>query len=224
MPNQTLNEIKLLNEQEEEKITALGKGNQESISYESIIDLFEAQVSMHPKRLALKHEDTEYTYAELKCRVDELAMYLRSFVKPKEVVGVMFDRSPEQIISFLAILQAGAIYLPLDVTYPQTRLKYMLEDSRCTLVLTDDTTLLTDVSVPVVTIDKLYQTDLIQPETGLTINQDDTAYLIYTSGTTGAPKGTAVASSEHRECSGVFCRRFTYYARGSNRAVCKLFI
>ncbi|WP_242434909.1 AMP-binding protein, partial [Bacillus cereus] len=104
----------------------------------------------------------------------------------------MFDRSPEQIISFLAILQAGAIYLPLDVTYPQTRLKYMLEDSRCTLVLTDDTTLLTDVSVPVVTIDKLYQTDLIQPETGLTINQDDTAYLIYTSGTTGAPKGTAV--------------------------------
>ncbi|SEK03277.1 amino acid adenylation domain-containing protein, partial [Bacillus thuringiensis] len=183
MPNQTLNEIKLLNEQEEEKITALGKGNQESISYESIIDLFEAQVSMHPKRLALKHEDTEYTYAELKCRVDELAMYLRSFVKPKEVVGVMFDRSPEQIISFLAILQAGAIYLPLDVTYPQTRLKYMLEDSRCTLVLTDDTTLLTDVSVPVVTIDKLYQTDLIQPETGLTINQDDTAYLIYTSGT-----------------------------------------
>ncbi|WP_142245071.1 SDR family NAD(P)-dependent oxidoreductase, partial [Bacillus cereus] len=101
-PNTVIQDIALL--ENNMAFNSLSMGNQGTISYESIIDLFNTQVSMHPNRLALKHEDTEYTYAELKCRVDELAMYLRSFVKPKEVVGVMFDRSPEQIISFLAIL------------------------------------------------------------------------------------------------------------------------
>ena len=94
-------------------------------------------------------------------------------------VAVLLDKSPDLVVTALAIPKAGAVYLPVDPTYPQDRLEFILDDAAAKLVLREPVTGLADYPATA--------PELIRP-----LRPENTAYLIYTSGTTGLPKGVAV--------------------------------
>ena len=162
--------------------------------------LFEEQVSKTPNETAVVFEDTMLTYASLNAKANQLAYTLLALgVKADESVVVALERSPEVVISLLAILKAGGVYVPLDLDYPADRIKFMLEDSGARILITRKTL---SIRVPysakhTICLDTDHESIAAQPESNLNrqVSVEDLAYVIYTSGSTGKPKGVAV---EHR--------------------------
>ncbi|MBT0964263.1 amino acid adenylation domain-containing protein, partial [Denitromonas iodatirespirans] len=189
----------------------------------SIHSLIEAQADAHPEALALMSAEEALSYGELNERANRLAHHLIGLgVGPDTRVAVCLERSPELIISQLAVLKAGGAYVPLDPAYPNERLSYMLEDCQATVVLTH-TRVGADVeaalslgiarfsdAVPLIDLAHdavLWQSARDQnPQVGT--QGSDLAYVIYTSGSTGTPKGVMI---EHRNLHNLIdwhCRSF----------------
>ncbi|HYP30132.1 MAG TPA: amino acid adenylation domain-containing protein [Blastocatellia bacterium] len=163
----------------------------------TIHELFEAQVERTPEAIALVFGQERVSYRELNERANRLARHLRGLgVGPEEIVGIYMDRSVEMVTAIVAILKAGGAYLPIDLSYPQQRLQFMLADAGCRVVLTRDPSL--DASP-----DGVRLIDCLGPEREAIAGQSPEnlsiggspsgmAYVIYTSGSTGGPKGVAV--------------------------------
>ncbi|ALU43610.1 non-ribosomal peptide synthetase [Pseudoalteromonas rubra] len=152
-----------------------------------------------PTRQAICVADTSVNYDELNTRANQLAAYLQAQgVVPGDYIGVAFERSAELVIAMLAIVKAGAVYVPLDPGYPAARLQYMVEDTRLTHVLTNTAlaSLFEAYVSDVIAIDADNVADAIQAQHRGNLNVDttaqDLAYVIYTSGSTGQPKGVMV--------------------------------
>ncbi|WP_442815404.1 amino acid adenylation domain-containing protein [Streptomyces sp. NBC_01324] len=160
---------------------------------------FEAQVRRTPEAVALVCEDRELSYAGLDAAANRLARLLASRgVGAADVVAVALPRSPELVVALLAVMKAGAAYLPLDADHPRDRTAYMLADAGATTVLTvrdlaphlpasDAGHLLLDDPE---TAAALAAQDGTEP--GIPVVLDQAAYVIYTSGSTGRPKGVIV--------------------------------
>ncbi|MGE0158278.1 MAG: amino acid adenylation domain-containing protein [Gemmatimonadales bacterium] len=162
--------------------------------------LLEASARATPDAIAVSDATTTLTFAELDRRANQLAQALRARgVDRGARVGVCLDRTVDMPVALAAILKCGAAYVPLDPTHPADRLRYILDDSAVTCVLTLDRfrTQLSDGSAPLVTLDALTEGLASFPDTppATTCTPDDVAYVIYTSGSTGRPKGVQV---EHR--------------------------
>ena len=199
-PDQHISEIPLLTAPEWQEI--LYDWNRTSISYareDRLHNLFEAQVKRTPDAIALTFREQSLTYGELNCRANRLAAYLRSQgVGPGNFIAIYLERSVEMIIGLLGTLKAGAAYLPLNPSEPADRLRFMMEDAKPKLILTQGRFA---ARIPVTSAvpfcldtewDKLAlygQADLGSPG-----SSQDPAYIIYTSGSTGAPKGVLVHS------------------------------
>lgn len=161
----------------------------------TLTQYFEQQAADSPQKFALTTKSETWTYQTLNERANQIASVLQSMgVKRETVVAMIVDRSPEMIVGILAILKAGGAYLPIAPSYPVERIRYMLEDSGTSLLLTqsslvkstevidfDGTTLCIDDPA----IDHASRENLAEAS-----SPKDLAYLIYTSGTTGKPKGT----------------------------------
>jgi amino acid adenylation domain-containing protein/FkbM family methyltransferase len=161
--------------------------------------LIEEQVRRTPKRVALVFEQQRLTYDELNNRANQLALRLRNLGAGTDLcVGLFVERSLEMVIGMLGILKAGAAYLPIDATYPQDRIAFMLGDAHARLVVTQ-TSLLGSVPKDVtqtVCLDSPAWSDLQSaPQSPTPYNPANLAYVIYTSGSTGRPKGVGI---EHR--------------------------
>ncbi|MEM6448900.1 MAG: amino acid adenylation domain-containing protein [Cyanobacteria bacterium P01_D01_bin.105] len=176
-----------------------------SINFRSVTELFVAQVNQAPDAIAVVGETERLTYAQFNQRVNQLANFLRQKgVGVGDLVGVQLQRSPDAIIAFLAVLQAGGAYVPIDPSYPQARRSYILRDSQAKVVLTDDAavaqavtsddSIARNMTSEIVLIpeqrEAIAQCEATAPD--VTIGPDDIAYVIYTSGTTGNPKGVMV--------------------------------
>ncbi len=155
--------------------------------------LFEQQAERTPDLAAVLYEDTSLTYAELNKQSTRLSMYLRGQgVTRGSLVALYMHRAPDMVIALLAVLKAGAAYIPLDTEYPKERLSLMLEDALPVCILTQ-AALEADLSSfePArICVDRDWSD--IELSTGMlavTSEPDDLAYVIYTSGSTGAPKG-----------------------------------
>src|SRR4029077_1711814 len=99
--------------------------------------LFETQVDRTPDATALIHRARSLTYRELDERANAVAAHLRALgVGPDSMVGIFIDRSIDMVVGLLAIMKAGAAYVPMDPAYPSVRIGMMLEDSRADVVLT----------------------------------------------------------------------------------------
>ncbi len=161
-----------------------------------IHELFEAQVRRTPGATALVHERETLSYGELNARANRLARHLvRLGVKPGDRVALCVERSPEMVAGVLAVLKAGAAFVPLDPAYPPERLRFMLEDSAPVALLTRPELAGLFAGVPVVDVDAgagEAETDLPRRAAG----PEAVAYLTYTSGSTGRPKG--VSAVHHR--------------------------
>jgi amino acid adenylation domain-containing protein len=159
--------------------------------------LFEKQVEAHPDAVAAAVGEVGCTYREMNRRANQLAHHLRDLgVGPETCVGICVERSIEMVIGLLAILKAGAAYLPLDPGYPAERLEFMLSDAQVPVVLTDEHTpaALSLRSMEVVRLDADWPILARQPtdNPAVAIDPDSLAYVIYTSGSTGLPKGVQV--------------------------------
>ncbi|HET6731342.1 amino acid adenylation domain-containing protein, partial [Mycobacterium sp.] len=145
--------------------------------------LVQAQVADTPDAVAVVYEGRRYTYREINESANRVAHWLiRQNVGTEDRVAVLLDKSPELVITALGILKAGAVYLPVDPTYPEDRLAFILDDSDPKLVLREPVTDLGDAPVTDPT-----DLDRVRP-----LGPDNAAYLIYTSGSTGLPKGVPV--------------------------------
>ena len=172
-----------------------------------LLHAFNQHVLTQPQKIALFCEDREVSYAKLEAQTNGLAQQLIARgIGPESLVAVALPRSERTIVAFLAVLKAGAAYLPLDLAYPAERLAYMLSDSAASLLLCDsylgDRLTLAD-SPPRLLLDQLSVADnaacpVFNPLPG------HLAYLIYTSGSTGQPKGVAVERGPiARHCRGI---------------------
>ncbi|WP_197523362.1 non-ribosomal peptide synthetase [Actinokineospora pegani] len=145
-----------------------------------------------PDATALVCGDERLTYAQLDERSSALAGALAERgAGPGTVVAIGLPRGTELVVAVLAVLKAGAAYLPLDPGYPKARLEFMLADARPALLVTDDPGAF-DSAVPAVAPGAVGQPQA--PD----LSPDHPAYIIYTSGSTGTPKGVVVP---HRNVS-----------------------
>jgi amino acid adenylation domain-containing protein/FkbM family methyltransferase len=161
--------------------------------------LIEAQAARTPDAPALVFEGQRLTYAELNRRGERLARHLRSLgAGPDVLVGLFLERSLETIVGILAILKAGAAYVPMDPVNPPERIAFVLKDADIGLLLTQ-ASLLASHSVAAAQVVRLDSFDWTAPEgpdrATVDVRPENLAYVIYTSGSTGRPKGVCV---EHR--------------------------
>ena len=160
--------------------------------------LVEAQVERTPDKTAVLFGQQSLTYQELNDRANQLAHFLRTLqVGPETLVGICVDRSLEMVIGLLAILKAGAAYVPLDPSYPQERLTFMMEDARLGVLLTQQHHIekAPSSSIKAVCLDTDWDSIAQDSTENLTskVTPNNLAYTIYTSGSTGRPKGVQIA-------------------------------
>ncbi|WP_327103677.1 non-ribosomal peptide synthetase [Nonomuraea glycinis] len=172
-PDRRVSDLEMLTGQERERVLALAAGP--SVPYpadRTLGELFEEQAARTPDAVALEFDGQRLSYAELERRSGELARRLRDLgARPGVRVAVALERSLDLVVSLLAVVRAGAAYVPLDPDYPRERLDFMLRDARAAILLPEETV--------------REREDL--PDTPLT--PACPAYMIYTSGSTGRPKG-----------------------------------
>ncbi|WP_433470241.1 amino acid adenylation domain-containing protein [Saccharomonospora azurea] len=152
--------------------------------------------------IAIKHGESRVTYADLAARVHRLARLLRARgVGAEDVVALALPRSIDTVVALLAVLDAGAGFLPLDLEHPAQRLRALLADARPSLVLTTRGTVAPDDAVPRLSLDDLEivaelsalpTAPLAPHELAAPRRGEHLAYVIYTSGSTGTPKGVQV--------------------------------
>lgn len=168
---------------------------------------FEEQASRSPDAVAVVCGDERLSYRELDTLADRVAHGLRALgAGPDRFVGICHGRTPNMLAAILGILKSGAAYVPIDPTYPQARIEYILDDARIDVVLADAgmgmSALPTGIHTVIDVADLLCARDDAgtiasrQPQPA----QSDAslAYVIYTSGSTGRPKGVLI---EHRNAA-----------------------
>jgi amino acid adenylation domain-containing protein len=169
----------------------------------TITDLFEEQASKTPEGIAVVFEEEQLSYKQLNERANQLAHYLRSRgVKEETLVPICIERSLEMIVGILGILKAGGAYVPIDPEYPQERIRYMLEDTAASIIITSKQSrskLPASESIETIELDSDWSTANSQlPTTNSRLSTPNSqlptslAYVIYTSGSTGKPKGVMI--------------------------------
>src|SRR3954469_22510928 len=155
--------------------------------------LIERQALRTPDAPALVFEQQSLTYRELVDRARRLAHHLRSQgAGPDKVIGVFMERSLDLVVAILGILQSGSAYLPIDPSFPQERLAFIIDDANVAMVVTQTALVpgLPAGSLQPVCLDAF---DWAAPDSSAArdgqCSPGNLAYVIYTSGSTGRPKG-----------------------------------
>jgi amino acid adenylation domain-containing protein len=188
-PECRLSALPLLDEGQAARLAVWGRGPRVAVDDRSVVGLVEAQAARTPDAVAVGG----YTYRELVARVARWAWHLRGLgVGTESRVGVCLPRDADLVVALLAVLKAGAAYVPVDPAYPAARIGFMLEDCAAVCVLsTAGLAGVLPVGVRQVLMEELPPAGGPLPP----VPDDQLAYVIYTSGSTGVPKGVGV---EHR--------------------------
>lgn len=197
-PGGTVGELRWVPEPELRELAAVWHGPADDRPARgSVTDLFEERAARSPDATAVETVDgAALSYRRLNIRANRLARALRlRGARPGTRVAVLLERGPEAVVALLAVLKAGASFVPLDPAYPAERVALMLADSRPHLLLTrgvadiprPDGTGVFDLAAEAGRLRELDGTDL--PERR---RPDDEMYVVYTSGSTGRPKGVVI--------------------------------
>ncbi len=197
-PQCRISELRMLSPREERIVVSDWNGTASGYPRDaSVVELFEEHVAATPEAPAAVFGTRAMSYAVLNRSSNQLAhALLRHGVQPGSIVAVCTDRSVNMLIAALGTLKAGAAYLPLDPEYPVERLRFMLEDAQCRLLLTGQGRAgeLAACGVPVLRLDADSSLIASQPTSNCAPagGGDALAYVMYTSGSTGDPKGTCI--------------------------------
>jgi amino acid adenylation domain-containing protein len=196
-PDQPLSRLLLLSKSERAQAVEWNRTGADYPRDQTIHELFEVQAARTPEAVAVISGDQSLTYRELDSGANQVAHHLRTLgVQPETLVGVCLDRSPGMMVGLLGVLKAGGAYLPLDPTYPKDRLKFMLKDSKATVILTHRRLLnaLPRSRARRVCLDSDWKliSDESREKPPSRATADNLAYVIYTSGSTGNPNGAQI--------------------------------
>jgi len=187
--------VELLDQKELDLIASC---NDTAVSYDKTLtvhNLIEQQVRQNAAAIALVHRWTQVSYADLDRRANQLAHFLReNGVQRGNLVGVSLRRSPNLVITLLAILKVGAAYLPLDPSFPKSRLEFIASDAEIHCLVTEVAASVEITVERTIFLDSDAVQIAAQPTTPVefSVDGDEPAYVIYTSGSTSKPKGTIV--------------------------------
>ncbi|QKJ38992.1 amino acid adenylation domain-containing protein [Bacillus altitudinis] len=198
VPEQAIQSYRLLSEQE--AAAQLKMWNPLPTPYpaeETIVTQFESQVQQHGHQPALQYKDEVLSYQELNRRVNQLAHYLHEHGFEKGMkAALFFERSNEMVLSVLAVLKAGGVYVPIDPDFPDERIKHFLTDSGAQFVLTHQVlrhrSVLTAFEGKIIETEDQAVDQQSESNPVVCVSPLDLANLTYTSGTTGKPKGNMV--------------------------------
>ncbi|MEM6685491.1 MAG: amino acid adenylation domain-containing protein [Bacteroidota bacterium] len=198
-PNKPISEISGLSEKEEHHLLTVVNDTEVSLPENTtVINLFKEQVAANPEKIALHGEDANYSFAELDTLSNKLAQCLQEehAINSTSIVALKLDRNEWYVIAALAVLKAGATFLPIDIKTPAEREQYILEDADAALfICSSDFMFDTSFTGSIFAID--IEFDVTQYE-NVAVNQitswEQNAYIIYTSGSTGKPKGTVIGN------------------------------
>jgi amino acid adenylation domain-containing protein len=172
-----------------------------------IHELLEIAAQEHPESTAVEFDGRSLTYAELHARANQLARVLRKHGVQREVlVGVCMERSLEMEVALLGILKAGGAYLPLDASFGPGRIRYVLDEARVKVLITQKSlrSVMPPSEAQILCLEPSW--DLIADESDQPVPSEvgpsNLAYVIYTSGSTGKPKGVQL---EHRSLVNLLC-------------------
>ncbi|HEX7241304.1 MAG TPA: amino acid adenylation domain-containing protein, partial [Longimicrobiaceae bacterium] len=219
MPGERLSGVSLLRGVERAQV--LEAWNATTAAYPRdlcVHDLFAMQAARAPDAVALAWADDRVTYAELDRRSARLADALRRRgVGPEVRVGVCMQRTPELVVSLLAVLRAGGAYVPMDPGYPAERLRYMLSDSGAALLLADSAAAerLGDCGIEVLA-DGREECEVRSTE--YSAFPESLACVVYTSGSTGTPKGVL---GTHRAIVNRFAWMWSEYPFAPDEVCCQ---
>ena len=207
-PDRRVSEVELLTAAERQALAGWND-TARSVPGATLPELFQEQAARTPGATAVICDGTRLSYAELNERANRLARYLVSLGAGAErLVAIAMPRSAEMIVAVLAVLKAGAAYMPVDPAYPADRIGFMLADAAPVAVLTS--TGLAGLDLPA-DVRRIVLDDPATAAVVAGLDGDDPgtppalqgpAYVIYTSGSTGRPKGVVV---EHRNVTRLLC-------------------
>ena len=193
-------------------------------AHSCIHQLIEAQVNKTPQATALVFGDRQLSYRALNQQANQLALKLREQgISAGDFVALCLPRSLSLCVAILAILKAGAAYVPLDPTYPKSRIAYCLKDTQPQLLVTERTVDLPETGVACLYLDGLSldgspdDSSLgarVIPNPPNIAKPTNPAYVIYTSGSTGQPKGVVVS---HQNLVHSTTARFQVYSEPVER-------
>lgn len=228
-PQQRISRLSLLNERERQQL--LRAWNETAVEYETtatLSQLFEQQVKRDESTVAVVSGEQEVTYGELNERANRVGHYLRQLgVGVEGRVGLLAERGIEMVVGLLGIIKAGAVYVPLDPSYPRTRLEYMLRDAAVKVVLTEPRLqrLAREVTEAAGSVETVLSLDEHWAEQGsganlaVKVDSENLAYIIYTSGSTGQPKG--VMNTHRGICNRLFWMQDAYQLTTNDRILQK---
>lgn len=201
-PDERLSEIDFLSKAEKKVLFSEFNSKREPhYKWESIIEVFERTVRENPEKRAVFSEDKEITYRNLNEKVNQVARKLLEYgAGPESIIPVMVDPGLEMIIGVLGVLKSGSAYLPIDPSYPDSRIEYIFSDSSPSVILSVSTYQeRTDCisgrgrkNFGIIHLDDEALSLLSVENVDILIRENSSSYVIYTSGSTGNPKGVIV--------------------------------
>ena len=197
-PEQRLSALQLIHDDEHQQLISWNQTKQRDPRATSVHELIERQAELHQKDVALVFGTRQLSYEELNGRANQLAAYLKGRVAEDSLVGIYLDRGPEMVIAVLAVLKAGAAYVPLAPEHPAARLEYMIDDAGLQLIITQQHLReRLPRGVAVVNLEEEAGAIAAEPVLNLqsSVRAQSLAYVLYTSGSTGKPKAVEVSHS-----------------------------
>ncbi|MCW5617760.1 MAG: amino acid adenylation domain-containing protein [Nitrosomonas sp.] len=208
-PDQHLSQIVLSDENERERM--LISWNNTAADLESgltLHGLVEKTYKLTPEAVAIVFESEEVTYRQLIQQSNQLANYLmHKGIQPNALVGLCVDRSPRMLVAMLAIMKAGAAYIPIDPKFPHERQSFILKDAGVSFLITEGNlcaNLFTE-KITLINFDidaGAINSENVEMHKAVKVDTESLAYVIYTSGSTGMPKGVQIP---HRAIVNLLC-------------------
>ncbi|PGT57967.1 hypothetical protein COD86_25375 [Bacillus cereus] len=215
-PDTRIAELEILSVKEKQKLLSFNEKKAFFPQDKTIHSLLSIQAKENSQKIAISYKNQALTYGELEKQSNALAHYLRKLgVGTETHVAIMCKRSPQLVIAILGILKAGGTYVPIDPSYPQERINYLLKASEAPIVITQQSLINTvgrfkGRCLIIEQLNKELENQSTAPLLEYS-SPEHLAYIIFTSGSTGFPKGVQV---QHRGLVNYLTQSVNLYKSG----------
>lgn len=193
LADKPLKNISFLSDEEEEKLFSFNE-NAVKIKHDdhehTLIDLFSRRVLEFPDKEAIADGTLSLSYTEVDSISSQVAHFILNNYASENAIAVLLNRSAHMVCTLLGIMKAGKAYIPLDPEFPESRLRYIVENSKASLLISEG-----KIPAELTGINRISLRNILEHSHETSekrVRSEDTAYIIYTSGSTGNPKGVEI--------------------------------